>query len=95
MLIFWLWSIVAVAVAVNTSVALVMKLRVNDRLLSKEKPYWWFGGYRKLVREYSEIYPDSHLTLIAQWSWWLLWVMFPATMVVSMVRGSRTEHSRS
>ena len=86
MLIFWLWSVVAVAVAVNTSVALVMNLRVNERL-SKEKPYWWFGGYRKLVREYSEIYPDSHLTLIAQWSWWFLWVMFAATMVVSMVTG--------
>jgi hypothetical protein len=89
MLIFGLWFVLALAVAVNTSVAFVMRLRVNDRPPSKEKPNWWFGGYGNLVREYGEVYPESHLTLIAQWSWWLVWIAFVATMMVSMITGKQ------
>ncbi len=86
MLIYWLVSIAAAALAVNAIISTVMKLEVNHRLPSKEKLPWWSRSYGKVERKHRELYPDSYLPLVAQWSFWLTLAMF-ATFVVASATG--------
>jgi hypothetical protein len=86
MLIYWLISVAAMALAVNAIVGTVMKLEVNDRLPSKQKLSWWGRGYGEVERKHRELYPDSYLPLVAQWSFWLTLAMF-ATFVVASATG--------
>jgi hypothetical protein len=86
MLIYWLVSIAALALAVNAIAATVMKLGVNHSVQSKEKLSWWSRRYGKIERKHRELYPDSYLPLVAQWSFWLAVAMFAIFVVASATR---------
>jgi hypothetical protein len=77
------WSILILLAVVTKYSAIAMKIQVNHRLPLGERFSWWNRDAGKVVRKYRELYPDSRLPSIGQWTFWLFLAMLVGWAIAS------------
>ncbi len=80
------WAVFALAVVVCNGAAIVMKLRVNERMSPGAKFSWWNRDAWSVAKKYSEFFPDSYVPLAGRLSFWLFVAMFATFVLSSLIK---------
>ena len=80
------WGVLALAAVVCNGAAIVMKLRVNERMSPGAKFSWWNRDAWRVAKKYSEFFPDSYLPLAGRLSFWLFVTMLATFALSSLIK---------